>query len=392
MVKKQLEKIREQGLSSKDINILENCFKQNGYRELKDINNILVIRVDNIGDFVIQSGFLRELRKFFPKSKITLVVSKTVYEIAVNCPYVNRVLVLDYNRTDENDYSPGVVADFILQHNLLKEYFDASFCTQDGSGSELSQLMAYFSGARIRIGFGSKSGVLLTDSLQEYAPIPEYKKWAHLLRIVGGNPDNEKPELWYSHSALLSVQEQILEHTKKLNNFSQVIFLCADSTQPRFMYSHYDKVIKELKDYLFIIVGKEDSNNLSGDNIISLVNKTTLQELCALPLVESLRDKKKLCLSNNTGTVHIMAANNIPCVQLCVSPKDNNDFITSDSKRFPPAFVTSVQVQPEHSLGKCKDSTIYTHCIENKPHCINQIKTRDIINAIRTLETVSIYN
>lgn len=393
LVKKLLVRARDEGFSQKDVNILENCFKQCGYREPRENKEILVVRIDNIGDFVIQSGFLRELRRCFPNERITLVVSEKVKEIAFNCPYVNQVIVFEYTR---GEYDPEIikkVADFVLKNDLLDRYFDMSFCTQDGTDSHISHLIAYFTGANIRFGFSHNgANLLLTNNLPEYAPLPEYKKPMNLIRMTGNEVHNEKPELWFSYLAHLSIHEKLREYTDKLNKFKNIIFLCTDSSRPIFMYSYYNKVVEELKDYLFIIVGKNDTNEISGYNVISLVNETTLQELCALPSSDILRDKKKLCVSNNTGVIHIMAANGIPCVQLCVTPKDRNEeFMTSDLKRFPPAFVPSIQLQPEHSLKECKDISRYPLCGADKPHCINQIKPQEVIEAIKTLTNVSLY-
>ncbi len=57
---------------------------------------MLVIRLDEIGDVVLTTPLLRELRRNLPRAWITLVVKKQVYNLVVNCPYVNEVLSFDW--------------------------------------------------------------------------------------------------------------------------------------------------------------------------------------------------------------------------------------------------------------------------------------------------------
>src|SRR5690242_5024933 len=56
---------------------------------------ILVTRLDGIGDVILLAPFLRELRRNYPDSAITLVVNQSFASIATACPYVNEVLLLE---------------------------------------------------------------------------------------------------------------------------------------------------------------------------------------------------------------------------------------------------------------------------------------------------------
>lgn len=62
---------------------------------LSRIRRVLVVRLDDIGDMVLTTPFLRELRRNIPKSWITLVVKPRVYNLVETCPYVNEVLSCD---------------------------------------------------------------------------------------------------------------------------------------------------------------------------------------------------------------------------------------------------------------------------------------------------------
>ena len=60
---------------------------------LKKINEILVIRNDKIGDFILILPALSWLKKNIPNCHITCVVSKKVSEIAKLCKHIDNIII-----------------------------------------------------------------------------------------------------------------------------------------------------------------------------------------------------------------------------------------------------------------------------------------------------------
>src|SRR5579875_2073541 len=56
---------------------------------IQDVESILVIKLDRVGDFVLASPFLRGLRASAPKARIDLVVTPEAFPVAEHCPYVD---------------------------------------------------------------------------------------------------------------------------------------------------------------------------------------------------------------------------------------------------------------------------------------------------------------
>ena len=79
------------------LQLMEQEFKREGYREKfsSSVENILIVQIDAIGDMIVMSGMIREVRKNFPQARITLVCSPLVYPLVELCPYVNEVLTFD---------------------------------------------------------------------------------------------------------------------------------------------------------------------------------------------------------------------------------------------------------------------------------------------------------
>ena len=79
---------------------MEENFVRLGFRRQPEdktgVENILIIRLDNIGDFLLTVPAIREIRMNYPNAFITLAVRSHVRPIAELCPYVNEVLPFEY--------------------------------------------------------------------------------------------------------------------------------------------------------------------------------------------------------------------------------------------------------------------------------------------------------
>ena len=102
----------------------EKEFNRLGYREKSSgVENILIVRLDSIGDMILTSGFIREVRANFPKARITLVIRPRVYSVVELCPYVNEILTCDINFTQENFLTmTEKIAVFCKEHFWHKKF------------------------------------------------------------------------------------------------------------------------------------------------------------------------------------------------------------------------------------------------------------------------------
>ena len=60
---------------------------------LNKINEILVIRNDKIGDFVLIMPALSWLKKNIPNCKITCLVSEKVFDLAKQCEHIDKIVI-----------------------------------------------------------------------------------------------------------------------------------------------------------------------------------------------------------------------------------------------------------------------------------------------------------
>jgi heptosyltransferase III len=102
------------------------------------MNQILVIQLKRLGDVILTTPALSELRKLYPKAHITLMLDDHSAAIAPAIAEVNEVWI--YNRN----------ASFNLWFDLVRRGFDLCL---DFTGNDRSALVSFLSKAAQRIGF-----------------------------------------------------------------------------------------------------------------------------------------------------------------------------------------------------------------------------------------------
>lgn len=205
------------------LSVMENAFKQTGFRDERNDDeqkNILVVRLDAIGDNVLNSGFLRELRRNYPSANITLVVNPTVYSLVELCPYVNEI----YSIAAPKDFISWLESAVKLcSEKLWRKYFDLCIYPRWDIDYYYASLLCFLSGAKERIGYSTKvypgkekanSGydIFFTKTIiNPQNIIHETERNLFVLRAMGLTVQDTKNELWYSHEDFLYANELILK-------------------------------------------------------------------------------------------------------------------------------------------------------------------------------------
>ncbi len=332
---------------------------------LAHTRNILVIRLDEIGDFVLTSPFLRELRRNAPDAGISLVVKEGVEPLARNCPYIDQLFVF---RRDVPGYLPGlrrqVRAYAYGRRNLRGEAFDLALLPRCGNDSDGSKIMSYASGSDRRVGYAETSNeartiwatgidVLLTDVLQDLPRRHEVESNLEVLRKIGGSIDDDSLELWLPESDIESARELIKCCRHSCDG--PVVGIGIGAGDPKRIWS--PERYAALSDWLVteyqstvVLVGDSSERRLSRricllgiENIHNLVGQTSLTE-CAAVLA-----KCDCFVGNDSGPMHLAAAAGVPVVAVSVHPVGGDPLSVNSSVRFSPWGVKSRLLRPVES-------------------------------------------
>ena len=381
----------------------EEEFKRLGYREKisQGVENILIVRFDIIGDMVLTSGFIREVRANFPKANITLVVEPAVYSIVEFCPYVNEVLYFARGSLSNNLTETLERIVFFCKEHFWHKKFSLAFCPKFSAWKLPALWMAWLSGARERIGYGVEvdkdyalDKFLLTKNViapkaflsHTYAEITMYTL------LAGGYTINQTHmELFYTEADVYQARELLRVFPKSYKKV--LIGIGASEKNRKYPIEKYLIALRELvkKELCFVIVGGKSEiddaefleKNLPKGKVLNLVGKTTLRE------TEAIVSQADFYLGNVTGIMHMAAAEKIPilCIYREAKELDNlrtgNEFVL-----FPPYQTKFVILRPQHQLDDCATSPpFFGFCMNRKePHCITQITPQEIIAGFEKLE------
>ena len=394
------------------LNRAEEEFTRLGYREeiSAGVENILIVRFDGIGDMILTSGFLREVRANFPKARITLVIFSKVYSVVELCPYINEVLVFPVDNPLTLSFLDllETIAIFCRDNNFWQKKFSIAFSPRWHNDDPLSALLlCWLSGARERIGYGTNpytswtnapvppiDNFLLTKNIvTPRSVISDAEKNFYLLAASGFKVNETHMELFYGAEDL----QQAKIFLKNIPVSRKKVLLGiggGTSASKKYPIEKYLIALKKLakKDLVFIIVGGQAEmtdaefieNNLPSGKVLNFVGKTTLRE------TEAVVSQANFYIGNDTGVMHMASAAQVPVLIIYSEAKDKENNlagIMSSYGRFPPYKTKYVALRPDHQLDECaKLGATFGWCHSKEAHCITQITPQEIITNFETLQ------
>lgn len=306
---------------------------------------IAVVRLDVLGDLVMTSAFLRELRAFYPDSDITLIVWKPMQTLMENCPYVDRVLPYECPHTSlsfcmAEKFLPDAMArtkNFLRQGQDYDAVFlpRAAFC----GVNILDEMLLAMQLSPVRIGRfvafenvtiheQEAAGRMFSACYHQTEIKHETQAMLDILRMLGAKITSTKNECWIQESAKKHARN-VLRNWRNRANLSEgedVIFVACGLTgsDPKRTWpaSNWTKLMESYrgKNVVFLLLGagKQASDlrhairPINPEQVIDLVDQTTLQQAAAI-IADST-----IYVGADTGLMHLAAASSVPVVELSI--------------------------------------------------------------------------
>jgi heptosyltransferase-2 len=361
--------------------------------DLGAARRIVVIRPDEIGDVVMTTAFLRELRRAAPTAHVTLVVNAAARPLVATCPHVDAVVTF---RTA----APRALRPLVLpwRAGRLGRALrrggppDLVLLPRWGTDAVFATYAAYFTGARARVGFseavdGRKRALnrgfdrLLTHALP-------FDGWRHdvahtftMLRAVGAAVSNEALELW-PDAADAAFAERALAPLRA--GTGPVVALGPSgghSVLKQWPPARFAALADRLREEFgasVVLVGAPAEEALAeairdgcASPPHSIVGATTLRQLAAV-----LR-RCALYVGNDAGPLHVASAVGTPVVGI---------YGASDPTRFGPwAGRAQVVWRPPQCAPVHRPSRPdrCPRCVLHEPVCLTGISVADVIDACR---------
>lgn len=367
------------------------------------IRKILVIRLDAIGDVILTTPFIRELRRNFSGAFISLVVDQKAYNLVEVCPYVNEVLAFRNLRMDDK---MKTIKAYLLPIWFAFEYFrgknfDLALLPRWDTDWYGAAYLAFLSGARIRVGYSENINAnkaiwnrgfdsFLTNVIDIRDLKHEVERNLNVLHFLGLEVLDDRLELWTSKD-----DELFADFTLKIAGVSDNDILIAIAPGASWLRKRWPierflavcKWISKRYDAKFLVLGGKGEEELGSflekmleDRVINLVSKTTLRQAVAL------LKRSKLFIGNDSSPMHMASACGIPLVALFCHPKNGDPASHHSPIRFGPWKTKSIVLQPERAVSPCS-----SECKADQPHCILGIEVDQVIDAVSSLLDGIIY-
>ncbi len=369
---------------------MEIDFARFGFREnyLNGVENILVICLDEVGDYILTSPTIRAIRENFPAAYITFVVTKKLYPLAELCPYVNEVLVFEREFSTFIDMIDNVIE--FASKNLWNRRYDKCFYL-GFVNRPIRGWLTYFSGAKERIGFD-------IDNVQKHffsKPImPSLEDGVHestvnltLLKGMGLKVNTTHLEIWYSKKDFLTAKN--LLGTFGEGRIKIAAGIGAGNPSRKYPIEKYLVAFKEIiaKEAALVLLGGADELNdakFLEDNLPKEFVKNFVALKAGWRVDAAAMSLTDMYIGNDTGTQHISAALKKPVIYLSRVAKDIEKICpdsVDETKRYAPFQTQFIVLRPEHQLEECRANPTYTGCRLDEPHCITQIEPAEVVDA-----------
>lgn len=255
-------------------------------KQKAQIKNILVIRSDRFGEFLLNLPALRALKEAYPKARLVLAVSPVVYDLAVMLEYVDEAVIWDE-----------------VKKNLRKYNFD--LCVVLNPSKEV-HLKCFLAAISVRVGYDRKWGFLLTKKIKDTKYLGNRHEVECNLELVG---------LADAHTQDKSISLRVSESFFPEFIGKKIIAIHPFTSDPvkQWPLDKFQELAGRIKDELkadVVLVGLSLNTLNMGGNVIDMTNKTNLPELAAL------LKRCSLLVSSDSGPVHLAAAVGTPVIAL----------------------------------------------------------------------------
>ena len=287
----------------------------------RDIKNILLIQLGDIGDVVLSFPCIRALKENFSESNVTVAVREKAKELIEDCPWATGVISIN---EDKRNLGKEIIYQKIFFSHLKKFNFDLAIDLRTGTRGAI---LALLSGARQRVGFYAMDGKLWRNRIFTHLAYLEGRPGQHmaeyylnLLITYGLGTDHIWPELKVPFKKLQIAEELFRKEDIPLDRPIVAI-------QPFSLWSYkewgadkYVDLINRISDEYdlsIIITGARNERDRAyeiarnfGSKVHNFAGNTTVGMLAAVLKL------CKLFIGGDSAGIHISSAVGTPTVSI----------------------------------------------------------------------------
>lgn len=336
---------------------------------------ILVVQTSFLGDAVLSTPLLSEIRRLFPEAKVALLCAPRARQLFEANPDIDELLT-----DDKRGVGRGPLGVWRMARELRSRGFTIAISPHR---SLRSALLLFLAGIPLRVGFRQSMGWFLYHRTVDRDPTRhDVERNLALLEPFGVRANGGAARLRVEPAAAVAQEVERLLHSLGIRRAGRVVGVNPGSVWPtkRWPAEGYAELIVRLKqDYrcqVLVFGGPDDEpiveriQALSGNVGVSLAGKMDLQQLaCAL-------DWCDVFITNDSGPMHVAVARGIPVVAIFCA--------TTPALGFYPYTSKAVVVEKALPCRPCS-SHGGRRCPLGTEECMRSIKAEDVLRAVDTL-------
>jgi heptosyltransferase-2 len=334
---------------------------------------ILIVRTDRVGDVVMITPMIREIKQKFPGAYVATLTQPNTANILLNNPYLDEIITDDLKKE-----SFGKVV------KLLKEkQFTHGLLVWP---TERAAYQMFLAGINTRIGVGHKIYEVITGmrsvDRHNYIPLKHEADFCmDIARKIGVNTDNLELEIYVTDEEKAEAKKFLKNLEVEESDYKIILHTGNLGSSPNWSEDKYLLLLKEIlglqiPDMKILLTAMEMSdgflknvNALSDARIIDISKK--IEGLRHFIKIISIMD---MFVCNSTGPLHMADALNRKCIGInCHRPMNSVKYWGILNKR-----SINIEVDSEYCDQNCSaDKKI---C-----HFENGISVQQVIEAIKKL-------
>jgi len=275
---------------------------------------ILLLKYRNIGDVVLSSALISNLKYHYPKSCIDFALNKECEPILKNNHNVTNLIPYDRERNREMGFFKRLVSEIRTIRSLRQRKYDLAINLTEG---DRGTLYVFFSGAKMKVGFPSRNFFLSKINIYDLTakdnlPLHTAEKDLQFITLLDKDICNFKNEVFWSKADKFSLKAKIPNLGAKfavVHPVSRWMFKCWDDKK---MAQNIDFLQKE-KGYQVYITGSNSHIEIQRINkILNLCNvkPVNLSGKLSLNELSYLINKANFFFGIDSAPMHIAAACN----------------------------------------------------------------------------------
>lgn len=380
--------------------------RNGGPLPLESIRRILIIRLDGIGDYLLFTPFLRELRRAVPDfTRICLVTTPELLELANRNPHIDDALSFQFGigrmctRPGVGPPSSQFVELMRCRRKLRAFQPDLAIVPRWDIDSPHPAMLSWLSGARRRIGYGRRPTTSGSPNNQSYKallsvtvpatgpPQHEVLQSLALLRVLGAAPRSSDLEVHISEQEREWAASFVIDKGHVGRGPLIALGVGARHRKRRWPVENFvtlGRRLVETHGAHLLVVGGADDVPISEEIVVQIGDSHVISTvgLASLGQAAALLSLCSLFIGNDSAPMHLAAAVAVPVVELSCHAKTGDIFDANSPVRFGPWGVAHTVLCPTDARPPCT-----RNCSADVAHCIQEIHVTEVAQAAARLLT-----